>query len=176
MMNLQRPPRLAVLLLKWFGLVQDEPFAGDLIEEFQSGRTAGWFWRQTFGAIGAVLRRGARRPEVRSLLVTYGIVTASAARFLQIHGPVVTTLKSLVIAMLIVIAASHAIRRWLKAPQYGGKFLLEQWLRVIVDTALMIFAAGRIGSPLWIVGINGIGFFGDLWRALRRSTPAARTD
>ncbi len=175
-MNLQRPPWLAVLLLKWFGLADDEPFAGDLIEEFQSGRTVGWFWRQTFGAIGAVLRRGARRPEVRSLLVTYGIVTAGAARFLQIHGPVVGNLKSLVIASLIIIAASHAIRRWLKAPQYGGKFLLEQWLRVIVDTALMILVAGGIGSPLLILGVNGLGLLGDLLPAITRSTPAARTD
>ncbi len=39
------PPRLALALLRCVAS-GNEPLVGDLIEEFQSGRSASWFWRQ----------------------------------------------------------------------------------------------------------------------------------
>lgn len=50
----RRPPQLAVALVERF--VSDPALAGDLIEEFQRGRSARWFWWQALVAIAASSR------------------------------------------------------------------------------------------------------------------------
>jgi hypothetical protein len=57
-MNPRNPPVLATWLLKRMGIADwNAPLAGDLLEEFQSGRSAAWFWRQTFVAIATDMCR-----------------------------------------------------------------------------------------------------------------------
>ena len=59
----RRPPALAVWLLDRLGYTrQNAALAGDLLEEFRNGRSAGWYWRQTL----AVITNGFPR-HVRSL-------------------------------------------------------------------------------------------------------------
>jgi hypothetical protein len=42
------PPRLAIWLLEKLGFARRKPaFIGDLLEEFHSGRSRAWYWRQT---------------------------------------------------------------------------------------------------------------------------------
>ena len=54
----RHPPRLAVWLLKRQGAGREnEALLGDLIEEFEDGRSAGWFWRQTFEAFTVASNR-----------------------------------------------------------------------------------------------------------------------
>ena len=50
-MRLSEPPPLAIWVLE-HGIPgdYDEALAGDLLEEFRSGRSDGWFWRQAFAA------------------------------------------------------------------------------------------------------------------------------
>jgi hypothetical protein len=51
------PPRLATTLLARF--VDNDALAGDLQEEYRSGRSAAWYWRQVVAAVViAALRRG----------------------------------------------------------------------------------------------------------------------
>jgi hypothetical protein len=58
------PPALAAWLLEHLAMgPRNESLAGDLLEEFSSGRTDGWYWRQTLSAIAivssqALLNRG----------------------------------------------------------------------------------------------------------------------
>lgn len=51
------PPRLATTLLNRFAA--NDPLAGDIQEEYRSGRSVVWYWRQTLMAVAiALLRRG----------------------------------------------------------------------------------------------------------------------
>jgi hypothetical protein len=47
-MNLRRPPAIAAWLIE-----RNSPLAGDLLEEFQRGKSRGWFWRQALIAVAA---------------------------------------------------------------------------------------------------------------------------
>jgi len=47
--NSPSPPALATWLLQTFA--GNEALVGDLVEQFRLGRSAAWFWRQTFGAL-----------------------------------------------------------------------------------------------------------------------------
>jgi hypothetical protein len=51
-MKRREPPATATWLLQHFSPgKRNEALAGDLLEEFQSGRSAGWYWSQVLGAI-----------------------------------------------------------------------------------------------------------------------------
>jgi hypothetical protein len=68
----RQPPALALWLLKQLGRATgNAPLVGDLLEEFDNGRSASWFWRQTFTAIATCAGRRA------ALLQTYYIGTAA---------------------------------------------------------------------------------------------------
>ena len=56
------PPAVAAWLLNQFvGGAGKESLLGDLFEEYQAGRTTGWYWRETVVALLISMRRGARR-------------------------------------------------------------------------------------------------------------------
>jgi hypothetical protein len=63
-MKKRSPPRLALALLDRFG-PQDDILAGDLVEEFERGRSRRWFWRQALLAAASGTARDDR--EVRPL-------------------------------------------------------------------------------------------------------------
>jgi hypothetical protein len=51
-MRSSKPPALATWLVEHMVPgAQNEALAGDLIEQFSQGRSAGWYWRQVIGAI-----------------------------------------------------------------------------------------------------------------------------
>jgi hypothetical protein len=57
-MNSMCPPKLAMYLLNRFGSpYHRESLAGDLIEQFQSGRSTRWLWGQVLAAILAARMR-----------------------------------------------------------------------------------------------------------------------
>lgn len=53
-MTAKQPPRLATLLIRHCSA--NEPLAGDLYEEYQAGRTDGWYWRQALAAVATEWR------------------------------------------------------------------------------------------------------------------------
>lgn len=59
------PPRLAIYLLQRF--TDNEPLAGDLLEEFGRRQSRLWLWAQVTGALILAVRRRPRAIEVRPL-------------------------------------------------------------------------------------------------------------
>ena len=59
-MNRRHPPRLAQWLLRRTGVAGNQSLVGDLLEEFDGGRSSSWFWRQTFVAIWSAFCTGLR--------------------------------------------------------------------------------------------------------------------
>lgn len=60
-MSLRQPPRIAAWLLRRFVTFdRRDSLLGDLFEEFQTGRTRGWYWRETLTALLIHARREAR--------------------------------------------------------------------------------------------------------------------
>lgn len=90
-MNSRQPPRLAVWLLRYFGVSGgNEPLAGDLLEEFCGGRTAGWYWRQTFMAIVAEFPKRFRtyRQDLLQLFLGWCAETSVVVSLWLFHVPV----------------------------------------------------------------------------------------
>lgn len=68
---MRRPPRLASLMLERFA-PGNEALHGDLDEEFSSGRSSAWYWRQVMAAIA---RQGPLAVRARGLVAAENFVT-----------------------------------------------------------------------------------------------------
>jgi hypothetical protein len=102
-----RPPRLATWLLRCSGLAEENiPLAGDLMEEFQNGRSAAWFWRQTLVAIATSAGRNARRFHRYLLAIVAGWTAQAGIAIVLWRFHVPSTLHGLawgIVALLGVI-------------------------------------------------------------------------
>ena len=70
-MNRSEPPRVATWMLEHLMLADgNDALAGDLLESFRAGRTAGWYWRQVFAAIALRALRSYKRHRFVILFAT----------------------------------------------------------------------------------------------------------
>jgi len=70
-MNRSEPPRIATWLLEHLmSADSNDALAGDLLESFRGGRSAGWYWRQVFAAIALKVLRSYRRHRFVILFAT----------------------------------------------------------------------------------------------------------
>jgi|SRR5665213_61370 len=70
-MNRSAPPRIASWMLEHFMSAEgNDALAGDLLESFRAGRSAGWYWRQVFAAIALRVLRSYRRHRFVILFAT----------------------------------------------------------------------------------------------------------
>ena len=77
-MKPRKPPALAVWLLERFGyLGENSALLGDLLEEFRTGRSASWFWRQT----ATVLVKGRSPKQVVLRLDLLGLLAGLLTQF-----------------------------------------------------------------------------------------------
>ena len=96
-MTLRRPPRLAAWLLKRFASgYRSDSLSGDLLEEYQTGRTPGWYWREVIAALLVSARCGVGwffsryAAEILLLIVglTGGALTWASTSTVTVRPPV----------------------------------------------------------------------------------------
>lgn len=91
-MTTRKPPKLAAWLLQSLG--GNGPLAGDLREDFQNGRSTGWYWRQSLWAVASGLGRGFWVLRFYFLAFSLGFAAQAAVAFVlwrlswppQLHG------------------------------------------------------------------------------------------
>jgi len=93
----KQPPRLALALLSRF-VPDDEPLAGDLIEEFEIGRSRAWFWRQAFAAI--LTRWLTPSDEYRPIVLPRTVNLSASPAGLGVGGLSLVVLASLVTVVM----------------------------------------------------------------------------
>jgi hypothetical protein len=89
-MTPRKPPALAAWLLDRLGYTrQNAALAGDLLEEFQSGRPAAWYWRQTVMVIVNGVGRNAARLQayVNAILAGYAVQFLVVFTLWRFHLP-----------------------------------------------------------------------------------------
>jgi len=74
---MRKPPALAIWLSDRLGVTErNGPLAGDLLEAFQGGRSAGWFWRQALIAIADSVLHSHRVRFLGGILTGWGALAA----------------------------------------------------------------------------------------------------
>lgn len=161
-MEPRNPPRLAAALLEWFGLARDEAFAGDLVEEFHNGRTAGWFWRQTLTAVSATMWKIARRDDVSPLILGYLVIPILVAFF---HTPG----KFLLVTGFLLGLAGLA--HFLQQKGYWGELIKEA-----VSNSSLVLTAVLWGNNYLVFALlaNSFWLVVAIHRAVRRQPSEAR--
>jgi hypothetical protein len=162
-MSLRQPPALATWLLNRFHIPQSNPpLAGDLLEEFQSGRSGAWYWRQTVKAIATTLARNARQSRALfpRVFAGWAVQTAIACAFRKFFTP---DIPAHVLVPIVMIAISNALIAGLAI----GEEKLTRLLKLLdplrtrfVPLAVMLgLIAGSDGELPW----SGLGYVAGFW-------------
>ncbi|HEY1755966.1 MAG TPA: hypothetical protein VGG72_11260 [Bryobacteraceae bacterium] len=126
-MSAQKPPRLADWLLFFFGYArQNPPLAGDILEEFQNGKSATWYWRQTFVLVLTCMGQNARdaRPHLTAAVIGWALQAGVALLLWPLrfpprlpHGKSVSigvSLSSAALTMIVIFALAVVWQKGLR--------------------------------------------------------------
>lgn len=84
-MMLREPPRIAAWLLQQFVTTRRrDSLLGDLFEEFQTGRSCGWYWRETLTALLVHARSEARELLAKRAAQALLVATVQSAPWVYI--------------------------------------------------------------------------------------------
>jgi hypothetical protein len=150
------PPKFALWLLKHLGSpYQGEALAGDLIEQYQEGRSRAWCWRQTIVAILLARVRfiGAMPWAVVGRILSYLLAEAAAGlaiivivdheRHVQaVAEPISPTLIGLLLCLIAVAGAG-----FLASARIGGSMLGRAVTKALL-LAFGVIALG-VGTLTW---------------------------
>jgi hypothetical protein len=120
----RKPPALATWLLHRFRLPEtNPPLAGDLLEEFRSGRSRAWYWHQTLVAIATHLCHNARtsRGRLTSILAAWLFQAMLVYTLWHFHLP--PQVRPLYLVLASIVTVSHALMVVLVLGESGVKKL-----------------------------------------------------
>jgi hypothetical protein len=128
---MNQPPRLATALLCHL-TERNETALGDLVEQFQGGKSALWYWRQIIGVVVHSAWDDLRRKPALMLAAMIG-------------AAIVTSIAPLVIGMLISLDEQLFVRgfRWFYSNGYRLHPIHPYWI-VSSFYALVGWGVGRI--------------------------------
>jgi hypothetical protein len=170
MRRLEPPSAATWILERLTPTDRDESLAGDLLEDFRSGRSGGWYWRQTLAAFITLWIKylGDRKPMVAfavlwSMLAPAWVALAeridhipSVAEALYIHWPLAAAMWTalstafLWTGMLLYITAHVNFRKTLRRQSIGRAFVLAP---IIFLPAY--FGTFVVTNLLWYPGLGG---------------------
>lgn len=176
-MNARRPPSVAVWLLDRFGYTDENPaLAGDILEEFQRGRSAAWYWRQAFMAMARGSRRRTRFVRIYWLALLAGFAAELPAGYLlwrlpwfrQLHGVPPTAIAFLLAIALLPLSdwlrervggrSERALRRliWSTGGQLQDRWELAEarafqafWIFLVAD-GIAAYVLRNIPTNTWL--------------------------
>jgi len=173
-MTTSRPPRLADWLLRRLASGPKKPsLIGDLHEQFRGGRSAAWYWRQTFRVIGGSAAWDIRRHPVlavRTLALTYlflapwvyftGNIYAFTKWWMVDH----VLRRSIVLHDLWVLDQIPLLTAWCFGWALTGWVLAKLQPDCRAGMALVAVSAQvpwavLYGAPIWRLANAGLPFF-----------------
>jgi len=157
MADTRKPPKLATALLR--SVADNKPaLIGDLLEQFRSGRSAAWYWREVL----AVLGRGVLC-EVRGSIWWSGAATMAAVLVLELpfllhsvgYSPVpVDPLRWLLMsfflapqALVIAVPVGLTVGMVISAPSQVSSRILPVVLALALLGSLVMFAVNGWAVP-----------------------------
>ena len=157
------PPSLATKLLELLVPQRtSEALLGDLIEQFESGRSRRWYWRQVILALAISAGREARTRKIQAIrAVTVGylcgaslcyVTTSAAGKFV---GPYTVVGAYLLFLPLAFISA--AISGWILSRTHSRPMVLVFAIFFVIASvvALAVYAAlfplDRVPLPMTVV-------------------------
>lgn len=164
----RKPPALAVRLLDALGYSkQNAALAGDLLEEFRSGRSRAWYWRQTAIVIATGIRRNAgSRDTLIGGCTAFGILALIDYAFWRLHrsAEIRDWIQAVVVLLLAGVIIVGAVRR----RKRDGKSLL---LMMVAWLSLMCFGAWTSSRSLADRMWNDLGTAALGWAAVVSQAP-----
>jgi hypothetical protein len=143
----RNPPAFATWLLDKLGYTRHSAaLTGDLLEEFHSGRSGAWYWRQAAIVMVKGMRRNAfSEVTLGRAAVVFAIPALVDCAFWGLHPPVLG--DSRIPELAILFAAATLIGIWSRSRKAGMKgvaaiSVVAAWL------SLLCFEAWRSSDPL----------------------------
>lgn len=155
------PPAVAAWLLQRFVAAdRSEALLGDLFEEYQAGRTSGWYWRETLIALFISLRRGvlralsSSRAQFLLALLTESFLVIWVGALAQQYSPQCPALPTLLrgsmvlVLCLALIQIAIALAAWLRPLGRHVRVRLKSALIRLSLAALIALGLGG-GALTW---------------------------
>jgi len=140
----RRPPRLAIWVLKSLGFIRRNPaLIGDLLEEFRSGRSTAWYWRQTANLIFTWIRRNGIH-DLPGVAMVFALLAGIDFMFWRFGRPAPIPHWTALILETVLLAVFFWIRTWWRERRRLGGVL--QFAFLVLWWA---YVAWTNRDPLW---------------------------
>jgi hypothetical protein len=151
------PPKLAIALLKRLAPGRDD-LAGDLVEQFRSGKSNVWLWRQVLGTILATTWLNWRTDRLGALKAV-ALGWAAMLAFFFVAGDVLAhSADQTVPRLLSYLGANRAGALWLESLRYVPPTVIGCVLSGWIVGRPVLFYAASVFLAL-LAGVTAIAWY-----------------